>query len=98
MGAAVWITPAPGGVRLDLIVVPRASRSEVVGEHEDRLKVRLKAPPVDGAANKELISFLAKLLTVPKSSLRIVSGETGRRKTLEVSGIDVEQARVRLSG
>jgi uncharacterized protein len=68
-------------------VVPRASRSEIVGEHDGSLRVRLAAPPVDGAANKELIRILAKALNVPRSAVTIVSGETSRSKQVSVTGI-----------
>ncbi len=82
-----------GAVRFTVYVQPRASRSEVAGEHGDAVKIRLAAPPVEGAANKELVTFLAKKLGVPKSAIRIVSGERGRRKILEVSGITVRSVR-----
>ncbi len=84
---------AEGVVRFPVYVQPRASRSEVAGEHGDAVKIRLAAPPVEGAANKELVTFLAKKLGVPKSAIRIVSGERGRRKILEVSGITVRSVR-----
>ncbi len=82
-----------GAVRVTVYVQPRASRSEVAGVHGDAVKIRLAAPPVEGAANKELVAFLAKKLGVPKSAIRIVSGERGRRKILEVSGITVRSVR-----
>ncbi len=82
-----------GAVRFTVYVQPRASRSEVAGEHGDAVKIRVAAPPVEGAANKELVTFLAKKLGVPKSAIRIVSGERGRTKILEVSGITVRSVR-----
>lgn len=69
-------------------VVPRASRSEVVGEHDGALRVRLAAPPVDGAANQELIHVLAKALHVPRSSITIVSGQSSRLKHVSVANVD----------
>ena len=69
-------------------VVPRASRSEVVGEHDGALRVRIAAPPVDGAANQELIRALAKALHVPRSSITIVSGQSSRLKQVSVTGVD----------
>jgi uncharacterized protein (TIGR00251 family) len=59
----------PGSVTIDVRVIPRASRSEVVGLHDGALKVRLAAPPVDGAANAELIKLLAKKFGVAKSEV-----------------------------
>lgn len=70
---------------------PRASRTELAGLHGGALKVRVAAPPVDDAANRALIEFLAACLGVAKRSVRIVSGETSRTKVLEVDGVTAEQ-------
>jgi uncharacterized protein (TIGR00251 family) len=67
-------------------VVPRSSRSEVVGEHNGSLRVKIAAPPVDGAANEELIRVLAKTFNVPRSAVRIVSGQTGKVKQISIKG------------
>jgi uncharacterized protein (TIGR00251 family) len=67
-------------------VQPRASRSEVVGTHGAALKVRLLAPPVDGAANDALVALLAERLAVPRRAVRIVAGLTSRIKTVEIDG------------
>ena len=75
------------GVEFKVRVIPRASKTEVVGSIEGMLKVRLKAPPVDGAANEELIKFLAKVLGVSKGNIEIISGQTSRTKRLRVAGI-----------
>lgn len=75
------------GVRFAVHVQPRASRSGVIGVHGDALKVRLTAPPVDGAANAALVELLATLLGVRHTNVRIVSGQTSRMKTVEVTGI-----------
>jgi uncharacterized protein len=74
------------GVLLEVSVQPRASRSEIVGLHDGRLRLRIAAPPVDGAANAEVIAVLAKTLGVSKSQIDIVSGQTGRRKRVLVRG------------
>jgi uncharacterized protein (TIGR00251 family) len=68
-------------------VVPRASRSEIVGEHFGALKVRLTSPPVDGAANAELIKLLAKRFNVSKSAIEITSGQTSKTKEIGLSGV-----------
>jgi uncharacterized protein (TIGR00251 family) len=73
-------------VVLTLHVQPRATRTEVVGRHGDAIKVRVHAPPVDGAANQELLRFLAERLDLPRSALRLVAGESGRRKRVAVTG------------
>lgn len=68
-------------------VVPRASRSEVVGEHNGALRVRLAAPPVDGAANEELINVLARTFKVPRSAVTLLSGRSGRLKQVSIDGV-----------
>ena len=73
------------GWQLDLLVQPRAARTELVGLHDGRLKLRLTAPPVEGAANTALVGFLAGRLDLPRSALRVASGSTGRRKTLSIN-------------
>ena len=68
-------------------VVPRARRTEVAGRHGDAIKIRVAAPPADGAANAELIRFVAERAGVARGAVRIASGATGRRKTLTVEGV-----------
>lgn len=72
-------------------VVPRASRSEIAGEHDGALRVRLAAPPVDGAANEELIRMLARALSVSRTSVAIVAGSTSRLKRVAINGIAPDQ-------
>jgi uncharacterized protein (TIGR00251 family) len=76
-------------VRLQVRVQPRASRNEIVGLHDGALKVRLTAPPVDGAANEMLVAFLAEILGVPARNVAIVSGGSSRTKTIEIRGTTV---------
>lgn len=71
-----------------LHVQPRAQRTEIVGWHGDAIKIRVAAPPVDGAANQELLRFLATRLDLPIAQLRLTAGSTGRRKRVEVAGVD----------
>jgi uncharacterized protein len=87
------ITDHRGSLRFSVSVQPRASRTEIVGLHGDALKVRLAAPPVDGAANAALVELLADVLGVPLSSVRIVTGATSRGKVVEVDGVRVENIR-----
>ena len=86
----------PSRVRLSLQVQPRASRTEVAGLHGSRIRIRLAAPPVDGAANEELIRFLAETLGVQRDAVRIVAGHSSRQKTVEVAGLTGEEAARRL--
>lgn len=73
----------------DLILLchlqPGAKRSEFVGLHGERIKIRLNAPPVDGKANSQLIAFLSKSFAVPKHAIQIESGELSRQKRLRIS-------------
>ena len=77
-------------VRFEVSVVPRSSRSRIVGVHAGRLKVALAAPPVDGEANRELCETLAKALSVPIRAVRISHGEHSKHKTVQVTGVRVE--------
>jgi uncharacterized protein (TIGR00251 family) len=85
-----YTSPMPE--RFTVYVQPRAARTQVAGMHDGCVKVRLAAPPVDGAANAELIAFVAGKLDVPKSRVHLVAGETSRRKTLSVDGVDAAAA------
>lgn len=88
----------PDGVRLNVRVQPRAAKTELAGLYGTALKVRLHSPPIDGAANHELISFLAKSLGVSKSAVRIVAGESSRAKTVEISGVSTASVRALAHG
>ncbi|HKO98192.1 MAG TPA: DUF167 domain-containing protein [Pyrinomonadaceae bacterium] len=71
-------------------VVPRASRSEIVGQHDGALRARIAAPPVDGAANVELIRLLARAFKVPQRAVEITSGQTSKLKQIALSGVTPE--------
>jgi uncharacterized protein (TIGR00251 family) len=79
--------------RITVKVLPRSSRSEIVGECEGAVKVRLTSPPVDGAANAELIALLAKHLGVSKSTIEITSGLNSRTKLIRIEGLSEERVR-----
>ncbi len=83
-----WIKKTPEGVTVFLLIQPRASKNEIIGPQGERLKVRLTAPPVSGAANKMCTTFLAKCLKIPKSSLEIVSGQSSRQKQIMIRSSD----------
>ena len=85
-----------GSVTFKVRVQPRASRTELGGEYEGSLKLRLAAPPVDGKANEACRRFLAGLLDVPLNAVEIVSGESSRDKRIKVRGVTAEQVRSRL--
>lgn len=83
----IQFTESDGNLIFAVRVVPRASKSEIVGELGGALKVRIASPPVDGAANAELIKFLSKRFNVAKSAVEILGGQTARLKQVRVSGL-----------
>jgi len=81
---------------LEIRVQPGARRSEVVGPYGSAVKIRIAAPPVDGEANRELESFLAATLGVPRAAVAVVSGHSSRSKRVRVTGLDRIEAETRL--
>ncbi len=77
-------------------VQPRAKTTEIVGWHGDAIKIRVAAPPAEGAANDELLRFLAQQLSIARTQLRLGAGATGRRKRVEVTGLDAPAVLSRL--
>jgi uncharacterized protein (TIGR00251 family) len=85
-----------GGVRFEVLAKPRSRTSRVAGVRESALVVQLAAPPVDGAANAELVETLAAALSVPRRDVVLVRGESARNKLVEVRGLAVDVVRARL--
>ena len=83
----IEIVETTNAVTFSVRVIPRASRSEIVGEHDAALKVKLASPPVDGAANAELIKLFAKKFGVSKSDIEIISGETSKNKRIKINNL-----------
>ncbi len=81
------------GVIFKVFVQPRSSKNMVSGAHGDALKIKLTAPPVEGAANKMCVRFLADFLNIPKSRLEIVSGHSSRSKRICVRCENAESAK-----
>ncbi len=96
---ALTLLEKDGEVRFDVRAKPRAKRSTILGVNEERaaLEVSIAAPPADGAANAELIAVLAEALRVPKSSIRIVRGQSSRNKGVAVTGLPANEVRERLA-
>ena len=88
---AINISENNGSVTFDVRVVPRSSKSEIIGEHDGALKVKLNSPPVDGAANDELVRLLSKEFGISRSTIEIVSGHTARIKRVRVAGTHTQQ-------
>ena len=91
MNPAFQVSESPNGIRFNVHVQPRSSRTEIAGLHGEALKIRLAAPPVEGEANAELVKFLAKQLGRPKSAVQIVKGEGSRQKVVQIAGASAEE-------
>jgi hypothetical protein len=93
-----FIKQTETGCELSVRVQPGASRSEVAGLHGTALKVRVKAPPVEGKANEALLEYLAKVLRVRRSQCAVARGEKSRSKVVAIRGLDGALARAELTG
>jgi uncharacterized protein len=87
-------TEKNGAIIFKVRVVPRASKSEIVGELDGALKVRIASPPVDGAANAELIKLLAKTFGVSKSEVEIIGGQISKLKQIKLNGVTAEKFQI----
>ena len=87
-----WLRETAAGLSIALLVTPRASRTEVAGTADGRLRVRIAAPPVGGEANEDLVRFLARRLGLPRAAVAVTAGAAGRRKTVLAQGITAEAA------
>jgi len=90
------IRQTPTGVEISVRVIPRARRTELAGERQGEILIRLCAPPVDGAANEALRTFLSTVLHCPQRAVTLISGQTGRSKRLRIDGVSEAAARVAL--
>ena len=84
------ISKSEEGIKITVRVIPNSSRCEICGVLDGALKIKLDVPPVEGKANDKCIRFLSKLLGVPKTSVKIISGETSKSKVIFISG-DAEE-------
>jgi uncharacterized protein (TIGR00251 family) len=94
--SGTWIAAAGNGCVLTVKATPRASRTQIAGVEGAWLRVRVQAPPVDGRANAALTEFLAEALDLPRRSVTVLRGETGRLKQVHVAGMDAAAVRARL--
>ena len=95
--SALRVTERDGAVRFAVHVQPRASHPGVAGLHGDALRIRVAAPPVEGAANAALVDFLSHAFAIPRRAVRILAGETSRSKLVELDGVTPDAVR-RLAG
>jgi uncharacterized protein (TIGR00251 family) len=84
-------TEKDGAIIFSVRVAPRASKSEIVGAHDGALKLRIASPPVDGAANAELVKLLSKAFGVSKSEVEIIGGQASKMKQIKISNLTAER-------
>ncbi len=77
------------GIIIQVKVIPMSSKNEVIGIDGNIIKVKLTAPPVEGAANEQLIEFMSEILGVKKSSIQMIRGFSGRNKILKIRGVNL---------
>lgn len=85
-----WVRADKQGSIIDVHVIPQGSKNEVVGLYNDRLKIKIEAPPVDGKANACLLKFLSKVLDIKNSDLQLIKGESSRQKQVKVLNLSPE--------
>lgn len=93
-----FVKSHPDGTILQLKIIPRSSKNQICEALGDRLKIKIAAPPVDSAANEELIRFISKHFGIPKLSVHLVQGRTSRAKTLLIKALSIEHVTGHLSG
>lgn len=86
-----YIKETPQGAVLMVLAAPRSSKTEIVEIQQDRCKIKVKAPPVDGEANSALVEYLSKIFKIPKKSVILEKGQTGKQKSFLLSGLTKEQ-------
>lgn len=95
--APPWAHQHGDDVLVDVAVVPRASRTRILNVYDDRLKIQLAAPPVDGQANDALVRFLADTLDMPRVQIEIVGGAANKRKTVRIKQAQLTRIVLKLS-
>lgn len=88
-----WITENKHGVVVSIHATPKSSRNAVQGLHGEALKVRLRAPPVDGKANEALVEFLAGAFGIPAGRVAVLTGHAHRQKRVAIQGVTADHAR-----
>jgi uncharacterized protein (TIGR00251 family) len=83
-----WISSTEDGVLINVRVVPRASKNEIVGVRDNALRIRLQTPPIEGRANRKLVRLLATTLDIPRNRISIVSGDKSRNKRVLVKDLN----------
>jgi hypothetical protein len=79
------------GVEISLHVLPNAPKSQIVGTHNNKLKIKIKAPPVDGKANEAIVAFFSEYLGIAKSQINVDKGEKSKSKTILIRGVPLAE-------
>ena len=95
---AACVRATGDGVAIDVLVSPRASRARFGPVHGDRVKVAVTAPPVDGEANAAVVELVARTLGVARWAVSVTSGQSSRRKTVTVRGVDAARVQAAVAG
>ena len=85
-----------GGVVVEVVLQPRASRNELAGEQGGRLKIKVTSPPVEGKANRKLCEFLADLMGIGKQRVQVIAGQAARIKRVKISDVSLDEVRKKL--
>ena len=91
------MSDSKNGCHLGVILSPRAKATAVIGLHGEDLKIKIAAPPANGAANQALLKYLAELLKLGPADLSLIAGQTGRRKIIKIEGLNSEEMWNRLN-
>ena len=92
----MWLKEHEGGVIVEVVLQPRASRNEVAGIQGGRVKIKVTSPPVEGMANKKLCEFLADSLGIGKQRVQVIAGQTGRIKRVKISDVSMDEVQRKL--
>jgi hypothetical protein len=92
----MWLKEHEGGVIVEVVLQPRASRNEVAGLQGGRLKIKVTSPPVEGMANKKLCEFLADLMGIGKQRVQVIAGEAARIKRVKISDVSLDEVKRKL--
>jgi hypothetical protein len=95
-GPTLMLKETSEGVLIALHVIPNASKSQLIGEHNGALKIKIQAPPVDGKANEAIVAYFAELLNLSKVKIEIVRGDKAKSKSLLVRGLSKSEVEKRL--
>lgn len=91
-----WLRETSDGLLISVRAVPHAPKNQVIGVQGDSVKIRLKAPPVEGKANEVLVLFLSEVLRIPRKQIHLAGGTTSRNKSIRITGLVAQDLATRL--